>query len=485
MCGWWRRIFLLFPVAGIAALHLGPAAAEGVGEERAFDHHLSHAEIVAGKVSPAALLAHGKRLFDARFTTGDGAGRPGATAAERPAKRPGEANLQFLRTSGPDANSCFGCHNQPASGGAGDFTANVFVAPQDVEFAFDSVSADLSMERGTTALHGNGLMELLAREMTAELHERRAAALTEARRSGKPVTVPLTAKGVSFGRLGAAPDGLLDTSRIEGVHPDLVVKPFTQKAVVTSLRQFSINAMNTHHGMQALERFGERYTGEADFDLDGVATELTLGDVTALSLYQATLPPPARVLPADPARRAAAALGEKVLGKALCTACHVPALPLGSTRFSEPGGYNPPGTDSSRDVEPAVLDLAPMLEALERDAAGNVLVPLFSDLKRHVIADLETPHFANEKLTHNFVPRELFRTAPLWGAGSTSPYGHRGDLTTLDEAIRAHGGEAKASRKAYEALPDSERRALIEFLKSLQIGDADGLAALGLAGAAQ
>ena len=30
-----------------------------------------------------------------------------------------------------------------------------------MEFTVDSVSADLSMERGTTALHGNGLMELL------------------------------------------------------------------------------------------------------------------------------------------------------------------------------------------------------------------------------------------------------------------------------------------------------------------------------------
>jgi CxxC motif-containing protein (DUF1111 family) len=215
-----------------------------------------------------------------------------------------------------------------------------------------------------------------------------------------------------------------------------------------------------------------------------VATELTQGDITALSLYQATLPPPAQALPADRARREAAILGEQVLARAQCTTCHVPSLPLKSVRFTEPGEYNPPGTDSSRDLDPVTFDLAPMLNDLRRDPTGSVLVPLYSDLKRHVIADLETPHFANEKLTHNFVPRELFRTAPLWGAGSTAPYGHRGDLTTFDEAIRAHGGEAKASRKAYEALPASERRALIEFLMSLRIGEADGLAALGLANAA-
>jgi CxxC motif-containing protein (DUF1111 family) len=63
--------------------------------------------------------------------------------------------------------------------------------------------------------------------------------------------------------------------------------------------------------------------------------------------------------------------------------------------------------------------------------------------------------------------------------GSTAPYGHRGDLTTLDEAILAHGGEATASRSTYEALAEPDRRALIEFLKSLKIGKDDGLVALG------
>jgi CxxC motif-containing protein (DUF1111 family) len=86
-----------------------------------------------------------------------------------------------------------------------------------------------------------------------------------------------------------------------------------------------------------------------------------------------------------------------------------------------------------------------------------------------VIADARTPHFANERLSQNFVPRDVFRTAPLWGVGSTAPYGHRGDLTTLRAVILAHGGEAADSRAAFEALEAADQGRIIEFLKSLQI----------------
>ena len=55
------------------------------------------------------------------------------------------------------------------------------------------------------------------------------------------------------------------------------------------------------------------------------------------------------------------------------------------------------------------------------------------------------------------------------GVGSTAPYGHRGDLGTLAEAIAHHGGEAAAVRDAFDALPEADRAAIIEFLKSLRI----------------
>ena len=460
-------------VLGGSVVAASPATSEApaIGEERVLRRHLSHAEIAAGIVDLSEVIAVGRHLFTARFTHLDGAGRPAATAAEVPTRRPVGASPDMLRTSGPDANACSGCHNQPFAGGAGDFVANVFVAPQDIEYDFDSVAPDLSMERGTVALHGAGLLELLAREMTEELLRQRDQAVSQARQSGLEVRTALSAKGVSFGWLTARPDGIVDTDAVEGVHPDLIVKPFGQKAVVISLRQFSVTAYNQHHGMQPAERFGPRWTGEADFDQDGHALELTEGDITAAVLFQATLPPPIRAVPGHPALRAAAARGESLFMEIGCGSCHNPELVLDDAVFVEPGPHNPAGTLRDRDgAGDVAVDLADLWgDGIDRTEDGRLIVRAYTDLKRHRIADPATPFYANETITQNFVPRDRFRTAPLWGVGSTAPYGHRGDLGTLREAIAHHGGEAAAVRAAFDALPEADRAAVIEFLKSLQI----------------
>ena len=75
----------------------------------------------------------------------------------------------------------------------------------------------------------------------------------------------------------------------------------------------------------------------------------------------------------------------------------------------------------------------------------------------------------NELLSQRFVDRTIFLTSELWGVASTSPYGHRNDFTTLDSIIRAHGGDAADSEKLYSAAPETERSALIAFLKTLVI----------------
>ena len=457
-------------IAGPALIEQPAAAQPVIGDERTVREHLDHAALAEGALSVPDLIDAGRVLFSARFTTLDGAGRPLATASEVPTRRPETGTPQFFRTSGPDANACAGCHIQPEPGGAGDFTANAFVAPQDIEYDFDSISPDLSMERGTTALHGSGLLELLAREMTADLHAQRAAALAQARETGEAVAVALESKGVGFGSLTALPDGFVDTTGVRGVHPDLVIKPFSQKAVTISLRQFTVTALNAHHGMQAAERFGPHWTGVADFDGDGVAEEMTEGDVTALTLFQATLPPPVQVIPDDPILAAATARGEALFGETGCAACHRPALPLDTPIFTEPGPYNPAGTLRPGDAPVVAVDLRDLWgDRLETDDQGRVLVRAFTDLRRHRIADADTPHFANEVITQNFVPRDQFRTAPLWGVGSTAPYGHRGDLTTLREVILMHGGDAADSRLAFESLPAEDQASIIEFLLSLQI----------------
>ena len=69
-----------------------------------------------------------------------------------------------------------------------------------------------------------------------------------------------------------------------------------------------------------------------------------------------------------------------------------------------------------------------------------------------------------------------FVTRPLWGIGTTAPYGHDGRSSTLDDAILRHGGEALASRNAYAALAPFQKRSIDAFLNSLVLFPPDDTA---------
>ena len=414
----------------------------------------------------------GEALFGASFTTQDGVGRPQATQAIDPTRRKHPRAQMFLRTAGPDAGSCFACHNQPAIGGAGDFVANVFVSEGFESADFDSLDPQFSSERGTNHMFGAGLVELLAREMSHDLQVIRADALSQARATGSATRLALVTKGVDFGFISAEPDGSVNLDELDGVDTDLVVRPFSQKGVMTSLRQFTVNALNQHHGMQPSERFGARWTGTDDFDGDGKSTEISSADVSALVAWQATLPVPVQKIPDVTGWPEASSRGEGVFDDLGCSSCHRPALPLDTLAFADPGPFDMAGTLNDRQVvATAIYDIGLLdwAKDLPRDDQGRVLVPLYGDLKRHVMTDNQIDALGNELLSQRFVDRNIFQTAELWGIGSTQPYGHRNDFSSLDEIILAHGGAGRAARDAYEAAADADKSALIAFLKTLVI----------------
>lgn len=414
----------------------------------------------------------GEALFLAKFKKADGAGRPMATQAILPTKARRRLKSDFARTSGPDASACASCHNEPLAGGAGDFAANVFVSEGFNNSDFDSTDPQFSNERGTNHLFGAGLIELLAREMSKELIDIRKNALKEARTTGQKIRKQLITKDVSFGFITAMPDGLLQLDEIDGIDTDLVVRPFSQKGVMTSLRQFTVNAANHHHGMQAVERFGTRWTGTADFDEDDKSNELSAADISALVSWQATLRPPVKTSPENKRWQQAAQNGISVFNDIGCGQCHKNALPLTSLKFSDPGGFDAAGTLQTEQVSaPAIYDLAEFEWAknLPRDVQGRVLVPLFGDLKRHQMVDQDVDAFGNELMSQRFVDRNIFMTAELWGVASTAPYGHRNDMSDLDEVIKAHGGDGRTARDAYIALEQDLKSELIAFLRTLEI----------------
>ena len=436
-----------------------------------------------GSLSFDEISDHGELLFAAKFNTCDGQGRPETTGGGDFRMVPtiseeGEfvdaGQISKLRTSAPDSDACAGCHNDPVAGGAGDFVANVFVLAQTLDPVTMSVSPSRSNSRNTLGMHGAGPIEMLAREMTADLQAQSAAITSDG-------TYTLTTKGIDF-EIEVAGGVVVEA---EGIDHDLIVKPFHQAGKVISLREFSANAMNHHHGMQAEERFDLNPAKgfNPDFDNDGVERELTLGDLTAISIWQAQLGTPGLVKPKTKAERMQVRHGKQVFNDIGCGSCHTPMMVLESRHFVEPNPYNPPGTCAgAADGCPEIsFDMTQEGEGarLKKGPNGTAIVRAYTDLKRHNLCDEPGPGairwFCNEQLAQGRPHQdgkpgtEFFLTRKLWDVGNTAPYGHRGDLTTITEAILMHGGEGRVSRDAFASMLVDDQAALVTFLKSLQV----------------
>lgn len=481
-----------------------------IGSEVAIPVHLQDGQEFSTPLSQ--LLQYGAQLFNAKFTVQEGAGRPLSKGTGGPISDPSSPLVfprNFDRVSSPEANACSGCHNAPFSGGGGDRVTEVFVLAQRFDrLTFDHndgitlrgaidesgnfVTLDnATNDRKTIGMNGSGYLEMLARQMTAEM---RAIAAATAPGSSRP----LICKGVSFGTIKHNIDGTWDTSGVVGLPapsvrstgtnpPNLTILPYHQAGAVVSIRQFTNNAMNHHHGMQSEERFGL----DTDPDGDGVTNELTVADLTAISLFQATLPVPGRVISTDPTIASAVWTGEKVFDRITCSSCHMDALPLDNQgwMYSEPSPYNPSGNlqvgpvSYPQTAPPLTVDLnsgeLPQ-PRLQRNSRGVVMVPAYTDLKLHDISATSDPKTDPEcePLDQNqpagsagfFAGNCKFITRKLWGFyNQGGAFMHHGKFTTAREAVEAHNGEALMSRRAFDSLPSSLQNDLIEFLKSLQV----------------
>ena len=267
-------------------------------------------------------------------------------------------------------------------------------------------------------------------------------------------------------------------------------------------------------GMQA-EEFVWRVPGgdqNPDLDGDGVARELSVGDITAMTVYTAAQETPqtlarlaelghVKAPTADESARIER--GRGAFAAAGCATCHLPELRLASTVFEEPtarGGGNYydkvlAGRDPDYDpARPFRFDLLADAEAprVEPHPEGGAVVRLYGDLKRHRmgrhLADAggPTPPLVAEfaPLVHEgaiaFIPPDVFLTAELWGVGNTGPWLHDGRAGSLREAILQHGedqppppgdpgrGEAQESRDTFAAMGPEKQADMVAFLHSLQ-----------------
>jgi hypothetical protein len=517
-----RFLIALAPFSVLVAVALAQSPASQVGREVAIPIHLQDGEEFTTPLHK--LIEYGAQLFNAKFTIQEGAGRPLTKGTGAPLSDPTSPLVfprNFDRISSPEANACSGCHNAPVAGAGGDRVTEVFVLAQ----RFDRLTFDHSdgiMTRGavdesgkfitmdnatndrkTIGMNGSGFVEMLARQMTADLQAERDATPPASSRQ-------LTSKGISFGILTHSADGTWNISQVQGLAapslstkgttpPSLIIRPLHQVGNVISLRQFSNNAFNHHHGMQAEERFGLN----ADPDGDGFTNELTTADLTAVSMYQATLAVPGRVIPNDPAIEHANLRGEALFNKIGCATCHAtlsltsnnnPGLPgQPGWIYFEPNPYNPATGPNSPNLQlgptnypvsaPALsVDLTSNVLPLPRLRAhnGSVLVEAYTDLKLHDISATSDPAKDPEcePLDQNqpavspafFAGNCKFITRKLWGFyNQGGAFMHHGKFTTAREAIEAHNGEALSQRRAFDTLTPDLQNDLIEFLKSLQV----------------
>lgn len=210
-----------------------------------------------------------------------------------------------------------------------------------------------------------------------------------------------------------------------------------------------------------------------DPDGDGQVSELTEGDIDAIEFYILQAPPPA-VRPS-----ATSEAGRQLLQRSGCTRCHVESWRIeaqdaarglrGDRRFfhlATSARVNREG------VTEIIGSLAPRFRVLpsgERVPSGESfpVERIYTDFKQWDIG----PEF-HERRFDGSLQRE-HRTAPLWGAGSTAPYGHSGRFLTLKAAILAHAGAAAAEASAFRSLPEAQQELLIEYLESLVLYPTD------------
>jgi hypothetical protein len=479
-----------------------PQAAGRIGREISTPHHLADDQEFSTPIP--ALLEYGKQLFSANWTDQEGAGRPltkGNGRALSDPSRPLTGTRRFNRLSGPDANSCAGCHNSPygIAGGAGDFATSAFVLGYRFDFVtFDPADnvptrgsrdesgrvrtlQDFADLRATAGLFGAGYLEMLARQITSDLQAIRATI-----RPGE--IKPLRSKGISFGKLTRRKDGGWDVSEVEGIPrtslvtvtsldpPSLIIRPWSQSGSVISLREYTNSSFNQHLGLQTTERFG----ADADPDGDGARNELTRADVTAVTFYQAAMAVPGRVIPKDPEIEAAVLKGERRFREIGCAVCHIPKLPLENHGwvFEEPSPYNPATNLRRGEAKTIRMDLNdPALPRprLPLGKDGLVWVPAYTDFRLHDITARSSDAGA-EPLDVNYATWSValtatnrrFLTKRLWSCASAPAHFHDGRFTTLRAAIKAHDGEALEVRRRFDRLPAAEQDAIVEFLKTLQ-----------------
>ena len=449
------------------------------------DDLIRQEDIEAGNLSVGQVRMAGLLVFTTPFNRLDGYGDgrfdpedPDHTSFDN-GNRPGMQTefTPFLRVNGLDSQTCLECHSILSSsavpptfgiGGHSGLSDNAVFLPTEIDVdAYDESTGENGLFAFLNGrfinppfLFGAGGVQLLANEMTQDLQAIRKNCIEQ------DGAYELETKGVSFGAITCS-EGEVAHLDIDGgglaIDEDLVVRPFGRKGEFATTRAFDRSAMPFHLGIQPEEVMQDRYGDKnADGDGDGVANELTVGEMSALSVFISCLPS-AKTDMLDPNAKS----GEETFEEIGCSRCHIPALEANKSRHSQ--AFPEIETDPEANVFLVYNLFGPECPTnFRKTLAGGLTVPLFADLKRHDMGDV----LAETAVDEHGAPLALnryFTTARLWGVGDSAPYLHDGRAQTLTEAILLHGGEAAVERNGFDSLSDAKKTSLLEFLRSLRV----------------
>ena len=418
---------------------------------------------------PFRSIRRGRQLFQRKFTRAQG---QGAAVGD------GHGNINTNLAIGAGlADSCASCHGRPR--GSAGFGGDVVTRPDS---------------RDAPHLFGLGLKEMLADEITTTLRQIRTSARTLAQTSNAPVTLPLASKGIRYGSITANPNGTFDTSRVEGVNPDLRVRPFFAHGGTISIREFIVGAFQNEMGLQSVDSeltaavVGATFTTPSgmvlngaldaleapptndpntDPDGDGVKNEVPVSLVDYMEFYLLNYFKAGssnKRNDSDDVEN-----GHRTFQRIGCTSCHVEQLKIDRDRrvadletvYDPLKGIFNQLFATATPLFNTVHDTSGFPDRKLPKAGSFEVNNIFADFKRHDVG----PNFYERN--YDGTTQKQFMTTPLWGVGSTSPYGHDGRSISLEEVILRHGGEAQSERNRFAALRSLDRGELIAFLNSL------------------
>ncbi len=357
---------------------------------------------------------------------------PGLTKAQLAAFLDGKDDFEDPETEasglGPIFNrsSCVTCHSAPATGGASAINVTRFGRTENgvfnplaslggslqQEMEINSVlhevvppQANVVAHRNSTPLFGLGLIEAIPDDEI----------LRNVRRT------PFD--GV-LGKLSKAADAATGKT---------LIGRFGWKAQQATLLSFAgdayLNEMGITSRLFPVENAPNGNTQLlAQYDTvvdpeDVVDPATGRGDIDRVADFMRFLGAPPR-----PPLSNSAAMGRSVFQNTGCAVCHVPLMMTGPNKIA----------------------------ALDRQE-----VWLFSDLLLHDMGTL------GDGIAQGTADVRDMKTAPLWGLRASAPYLHDGRAVTIDDAIKAHDGEAKASKDRYMKLSKQQVQQLIDFLMSI------------------